>query len=628
MVTSDSILSTSEFETKGVLSRTLTTRDLLLGGLFAVIAILPYLDVVAAFRSDDVLLIAQGNENSPLGGLLRSMMRPFGDTRSIEFYRPFFTWNFCIESHCFGDRPGSYQLVNFCLQALCSFLAYLFSVRLLGRRAAIFATFLFVLSPWTANNMGWIAGRCTVVATIAMLGVGLLHDRARRLGMALSRAAFVLAFVGVFYRETAFLAPLFALALDVTAGRKLTSSLKPICLYTLPFLIYLVAKKLVLGTVLGGYTSLAVIRGAEGGLFSFSALDFGRAFVRLIGAAPEPFDSTFDNVSLVILALASLAFLFALAKNGWRQPVFWLLTIFALGHGLLLCMADAVVQVGTAQRWHSVVWALTALLGCGLAKMPRAWMSWGLVVIIATLQTHRLRLHLDDYDSSARLSRELAKSINDSVEKQVFIYNLKPYVGAAPFFEIGAGQFALPPFGSGQKSVYPIVLFNAYGADPRISQTPIAAQLLDRGELASVFWIDYESGQVFDFPPSKLRESLAALEEIPRLVMSEPKSEVVVAGSKNRLAFAAVGIERVEIHLVCPVVEIRLSRVRGTERFPQEAETFSEDLEEILSMASHMIRGSKSRAWLWVVAYAANDKERNPMAVSSFIEVELHQERR
>ncbi|MFT7617754.1 MAG: hypothetical protein ACI97A_001393 [Planctomycetota bacterium] len=602
-----------------------SSRDIVIGVLFAVIAILPFLDIKPAFRSDDVLLIAQGQENSILGGALRSFMRPFGDTRSIEFYRPLFSFNFCLEGHLFGNNPLYFQIVNLVLQGFSVFLAYLFALQLIGRRAALFATLIFALSPWSTNNVSWIAGRCTVVATIAMFAVALLHNRARLTGRSVSWAAFIVGALGVFYRETAFFAPVFAWAIDAAWRRRPT--FRSYAIYCLPFLAYLGAKVLVLGTLLGGYRTLTSVRGFDAGLFNFSVTDFGQSLGRLLLLAPEVVDGALGTVSYIVLGISVLAVGTLAWKMAWRRWVFWALLAFIAAHGFLLCMADSVIRVGTAQRWHTVMWAMSALLGLGLALVPRRILGIGLVLVLSATQVFQLRAYLEDYDRSADLSIALAKAVNESVEDQVFIYNLKPYVGAAPFFEIGAGQVTHPPFARGTKAVYPIVHFNAYGKDALLTQTPIAAHLLANGELASVLWIDYESVRVFDLPPDDSRVSLKAFKEIKQLELQEPTSTRITAGETPKLRFDVKGINRIEIHLVCPVVEIRFTRKRGMGSFEKDAGHFSEDLTEILEMASHMIRGSKSRAWLWVATYESRDELAEPKSVSSFIELELHTER-
>ena len=63
------------------------SRDKLWSLLLAVISVLPFYGAKPAFRSDDVLLIAQGYETSVLAAFFRAFLRPFGDTSAIEFYR-------------------------------------------------------------------------------------------------------------------------------------------------------------------------------------------------------------------------------------------------------------------------------------------------------------------------------------------------------------------------------------------------------------------------------------------------------------------------------------------------------------------------------------------------------------
>ncbi len=605
-------------------SRGLDPANVLIAIFLALVAVLPFWDVTPTFRSDDVLLIAQGHENSILGGALRSFMRPFGDTRSIEFYRPLFSFNFCVEGALFGDNPAPYQGVSLFLHGLSVILSYFFLKRLWGSKVAFVATLIFALSPWSANNVAWIAGRCTTVVTICMFAVGLLHDRGRRSGKQVSSLAFLCALFGVFYRETALFAPAFALTLDLGANRKL--SWAAYGFYSIPFAIYLGAKQLVVGTVLGGYSGLDAMRGEMGGLFQVSPAEVGVSLGRLLARAPDPVANAFDGLSFGFIAIVLVAALALLWSGRWRRWTTWLLLFFILTHGALLCMADSVVHPGTSQRWHTVVWAMAAFVGLGLCQVPKKPILWLCVLAISGMQTYRLRSHLSDYDVSAKLANVLRLSINASVEDEVFVYNLKPYYGGAPFFEIGAGQLALPPFGAGKKSVYPLAHFNAYGKDPRLTQTPIAAFAKEHGELASVLWIDYESGAVFDFPETDLKDSWGAFQEIPKLHLISPKVEKDVELS-SALEVNVEGINRIEIHLICPLAEMRFSRRRGEGGFVADEPIYREDLRDIYAMASHMIRGSKSRAWLWIAAYEDPIAVSEPKAVSVFIELELRADR-
>ena len=87
-------------------------------------------------------------------------------------------------------------------------------------------------------------------------------------------------------------------------------------------------------------------------------------------------------------------------------------------------------------------------------------------------------------------------------------------------------------------------------------------------------------------------------------------------------------MERLEIHLICPVAELRFSRVRGKGRFAEDATVYEENLGPMMTIAGHMIAGVNTPVWLWIAAYSTPAGVAEPLAVSSFLELESHTERR
>ncbi|MCA9319552.1 MAG: glycosyltransferase family 39 protein, partial [Planctomycetes bacterium] len=337
--------------------------------LFAILATTPFwFHHEAEYKSDDILLIARGVETGIWEGLWRNLSRPFCDTWTIEFYRPLFTWTFCLEGNLFGDRPWAYFWVNVVWQALTVGAGYLVLRRMIGARFAALSSLLFVVNPWVANNVNWLVGRCTVTATFFVFCCVLLYlrhvdrkgdRRLEGLFKQLPWAAFGLAFVGVFYRETALFAVVLIFLLDLGEGRRDWRAFRDWCFLTLPFLVYLGVKYLVLGTLIGGYARLAAMQGEppEGAQGLALLGQYGNALLDLFMPGDGALSGGFDDGLRRWVGFGFLAILIVMCANRrvWRRPMTWVLLAFIVLHISPLLVVDQDVHGGTAQRWYTVM---------------------------------------------------------------------------------------------------------------------------------------------------------------------------------------------------------------------------------------------------------------------------------
>ncbi|MCB9830936.1 MAG: hypothetical protein H6807_00570 [Planctomycetes bacterium] len=597
-------------------------RGLLLGLALAAVAVAVQADVDFVFRSDDLTLIVQGAETSALGCLLRSFMRPFADIGTVAFYRPLFSFDFGALGRLFGDDPRPHGLINLALQGLSVLLGHATLRRLgAGGFAALAGSLLFALQPWAVNNVAWLVGRSTTVATVTVLGVYLLDRRALDRDGRPSLAAAILLLGGMLYRETSAYALVLIPLSDLIEGRpswRRTFRLWPLLLAVL---LPLGLRLLVIGDLVGGYGALDRLRGVAERPEPFAAL--GPALVRLLGAAPGTAALPLDWRALLGASLAGLLALLALSRSGRRGWLARAILLFALLHALPLLAVDPEVQAGSSQRWHSVLWALCALVGLGVDRVDRR-VGLALLLVLAALFGWRLRDDLADYDDGARAMRSLRQAIERSAEPVILAHGLVPYVGCSPFLELGAGQLVQPPFGDGRQVLYPLMAVTAHGPDSRLMQTPLAARFLARGEAMSPIHLDLDALTVVDMPPAEIVAARRRFEERSRLVVNSP-----VEGDRHCLLDLDPGdAGRIEIHFMTPLAELWLIRRRGDPGFPQDAGHYREDLAALEEIGRHLDGAAHGRCYLWVTAHADRERLEEPIAVSEIIAIDLEDRRR
>ncbi|MFA5096694.1 MAG: hypothetical protein WC478_05080, partial [Candidatus Omnitrophota bacterium] len=130
-----------------------------------------------------------------------------GITAGSNFYRPLQTVSYIWDYHLWELEPFGYHLTNIILQALVSFLVFLFSrVILKDIKAAFAAALLFALHPVHTEAVAYISGRAEMLMAIFVLSSLLLFIRGNR---GLSLAAFIGALLS---KELAAVFPLVILA--------------------------------------------------------------------------------------------------------------------------------------------------------------------------------------------------------------------------------------------------------------------------------------------------------------------------------------------------------------------------------------------------------------------------------
>ena len=598
--------------------------------LFVVAGALPYvLFPDAEFKSDDFVLIARGVETDVLDGLWRNLTRPMADTWTQEFYRPLFTWHFCIDAHLFGADPVPYHRLNLVLQGLAVGLGFLLLDRVLGRRgAAVLASLLFCVNPWAANNVSWLVGRCTLVATLSTFGVALLYLRYVAKGRrGLPWAAFVAGLLGIFYRETALFGVFLVFLIDLKEGRRDGRAWRDWVFLTVPLVLYLVARHAVLGTLVGGYGRLLEeLYGVDAGIALGSrSLLWGAALLDLL-APGDGASLVFDQGALRIGAFVTLGALLLIGTTmrNLRSAAFWTFAAFTLAHGAALLLADPSVLGGNAQRWHTVMWALAGAFAAVAVGARWPGTATLLVVALGVLSGVRLVDNLVDNEGAAVYGREIRRAIREAPTDLVLVYNTKDYYGASAFHQIGLGQSTLPPFGDGRKAVYPISHDRRFGAD-ETEQTPLAFWLWHRKIPFTAIWCDRTARTAAVIPEPYFAAGWKEVSTKPRLEVLAPAALTHRDVRELRVLVDARGLDRVDLHLVTPLTESVWSRRRGREypnggfRVTPEGERFDETLRYPLEYATFLSGGALGRAWLWIAGYSGDEV----VGVSPFYELDV-----
>ncbi len=588
--------------------------------LLALLASLPFLaHWTPEFRCDDFILVAQGWRTGILDGFLHHMGTPFWDTRIIQFYRPLFTWHFCVDARLFGSDADPYYAVNLAVQSASAALGFLVFTKFLRTPFALAASLLFLANPWAANNVAWFAGRSTSVCTLLSLLTIWFYVREVRRGRE-TRAvayAFVPFTLAVFYRETGILALVFLALTDVFEGRRRLGDILRWSVFLVPVAAYLLAKRSILGVWIGGYAPFHELD-AQGATRDWSRI--GTAFSNLLvpGSGAEfGFDDSWPRIA----ALAAAGLLLAVGAAGLfrrRNPA-GLFFIFAGLYALPILLMDPVIHGSNGQRWHTVMWALAGGWAALAEHSLNRRLGFALVMALTVHSAWRLHENLRDYESASRLSVDLRNQIQAAPEGDVFVYNLRETLGAALFYPLAAGPTDLPPFGAGTHAVYPILFEQRFGPHP-LQQTPIAFWAHARGRRFTALWLDDRERRVRRMLGPQLELGARSLAAIPTRPLLSPGRD---QERETLLRVDATGMDRLVIHLLVPMRELAFSRrVTGRYRFGRfvdegDRRIYEEDLRAALEWARFMDGAANGRCFLWVVGYGPKNP-RQPLAVSDF----------
>lgn len=603
--------------------------------ILAILAAVPYLlHPEACFRADDFVVVADGHLLGLGDGLIRSFQEPFLDTRLSEFYRPLYRYAYVLLAHAFGGNALAYQLVNIAWHAFAVALVSIFLRRLAGADAALYGSLLFLATPWAVNNVHWQVGACTSVPTVTVVGTTLLYlryvDRNRN---GVPVGAITAVAVGVFFRETALLAPFLAFCIDLAEGRRDLRAFRDWVLMTLPVVAYVAARTAVLGATIGGYARFAAQVGeADGGRFvqpwwweavGDSTLDL---FVPGRGDVFQPF--FFDDLRIAQAVVLGLFFVLS-GVRFFGKKSFLVLAAFTFAHAAPLMMSVAGIHASNSQRWHTVLWSLYGAMAVALTTGNYPRLRALLLVGLVAMSVVRLETNLRHYDEATELTEVVLAELDRHENDRIFVYNLPEAYKAAPLLLPGMSHAVGPPFGRGQSDVYALNASQRYGSDPR-AMTPVAPVLHARGEDVAMIWVDLVTSppRAFKLPDAVLTGAAAAFAAMPRLEVLEPAGTRVGPTQSVRVRVRADGLERIDLRFVTSGGELIFRRHRDNNypdaRFEvtDEGDVFVEDVSYPLEGCWVGPSPANGRCWLWIVGYDRRDAV-DPVASSDIIEIEV-----
>ncbi|MEE9394310.1 MAG: hypothetical protein V3W41_17560 [Planctomycetota bacterium] len=596
-----------------------------------------------SFKSDDAWLIGQGYEKPLLQGFVDAFAKPFLDTVLVDFYRPLYSYLYLVEAKIFGAEAQGYYFANILWHFLAIALGFLVMRRVLPRSGAVLGSLWFGLSPWCVNNVAWLVGACTSLCTVFIFASVLAYfryqDSLRRRGDRGPESlktwpwwALVWATLGVFFRETALFVPALIAMFDIYERRWSPKTLANWLFLAMPFGIYLVCRQAVLGTLGGGYAKLVELWGptpkAPG--MTDQALEISKSALRLLIPGSGTFTEDWGVLRIAGLILVVAIVLFGLFGRRRTGGLCWLFGIFVVIHAAPLLYVDHVIQGGSSQRWHTVLWGIGA--GLAVCVYRSRWplpLGIALLMLIA-FNAHKTWTWLGNYEASAAMTEEIRAQIDAAPTELVFVYNIIPYDQQSPNFEAGLGQLAREPFSSARKRVYPLMYEQRYLEGDRQAQTPIAARLLAEGKPVTALWCDWEERRVDVIPEAFLNAALSNLAAMKRLDVSHPAQPGLVELQPEQdlsLELDTRGLARLDIHLITPVAEMLFSRFPQTQYanggFEDKGTRYRENLAPMLRAANFMAEQVDNRAWIWVVGYDRTDRSTGPIAVSDFIEFKI-----
>ncbi|MFP6654045.1 MAG: hypothetical protein VCB25_00355 [Myxococcota bacterium] len=432
--------------------------------------------------------------------------------------------------------------------------------------------------------------------------------------------------IAMFYRETALFMPVLCFLVDVTRRDISWRKLRDWCIISSPFILYMLAKYMAVGTFMGNYERITALNSERAKAMTSLRMagEIGRSVLEFLapgesGALPGV-QSPWDATRILQAALAGSLFLFALLGRAWRRSVFWVFLLFLVLHAAPLLAVDRDVHAGTAQRWYTVMWALAALLAVCARKGPVRHVGYIFILVLSVISYTRLDQNLEGYDRSAVISKEIRRQIAIAPESTVFVYNLKVYDEASAFYAVGLGQSQLPPFTEKGKQAYPILVHNLFMADNPLAQAPVALALAARGESIAALFVEWDGRRVIRVNPM---DYATLFDQIPRINVTMPAQIISRDVASMTIDLDATGLERIDIYLMTMVAQDKKVRTRNLAysrgKFHADGR-YTEDITPMLEYATLLSGPAKGRCFLWMAGYA-NTRDNAPARISEVFEI-------
>ncbi|MFQ5878343.1 MAG: tetratricopeptide repeat protein [Acidobacteriota bacterium] len=225
------------------------------------LAILTHLPATrCGFVFDDRAVIEANPLMRDLRDLPRLLASPYWNAPGLRggLYRPLTGASFAVDRALAGGlRPGWFHLVNVLLHGLAVLLVTRLALDLLpGRLGPLVTGALFAVHPLNVEAVAGVVGRAELLAACGVLGAVLCHRRALRAPgpgrRAWAAAAWGAALAGMCSKESAVVAPVLCLLVDLTSPVAGASAVRRRILYVghaTALLAYLSARYAVLGSL-------------------------------------------------------------------------------------------------------------------------------------------------------------------------------------------------------------------------------------------------------------------------------------------------------------------------------------------------------------------------------------------
>lgn len=573
-----------------------------------------------------MLLASTHSDGGFFESLWTHLTQAYYGTWVFDLYMPLFSWSVSREALIFGGNATPYFVENVLLFGGVCALAHLIYRQLLGPGAALVASLLLGLNPWTVNNVAWMVGRCSVVsAGIIFLGLLLHLRRIREEKHGLPVGIFVLTLIGVYYRQTTAFLPVFIFLIDICNRRWSGQDFKRWVFLSIPVFAYMASCQAVIGSWAPSYDIVQKLTGMTPlPVDEWQVLADLRVVVGNL-LFPGDMEGAVGWDGLRTCAAIGLSVALVLGAGGmWkRRQALLVMLAFALVYGLPIFNVDRVLHADSTQRWFAVIWAVSGLMA--LVFRGVRWPAIAFVALVAVVGSNAVRQCevLESYEEASIWTRRIQDAIAEAPHEKVFVYQLTDSLGAAPFFTVGLGQTQMPPLrkeGEG-RTVFPVFANMLFSEDPN-ALLPIGYVLRERGEPVTVLRLVHKDQKVVELDPFFSRVAKKHyFDDLDRLALQSPARSEMGELADLELRFDATGLVRVDIFLVSPLGAIHVVRVKGGdyERATwDENDLFTEDLSRLLEFASFLSGPAKGESFLFVAGHEIVDG-RAPRAISDII---------
>lgn len=324
------------------------------------------------FLSDDFSLIHAVRENGPLGVW----------TSGQQFWRPLISLSLFCDDQVWGLNATGYHLTNILAHVLNAVLVSCIALLLLRSwgiqspdKVAFLAGALFLALPSHAEAVTWVSGRTDVIAAcfaLASLAAYLIYKLYHK--RTALYAAFVLFAFGLASKESTVSLPLVMLACELCLLAKTPSGHRRELFIPFLFVIvlfgYLILRRIMLGTFIGGYGGNIVLSTLIKNFASFVAASY-------LPRLPSPI--YYATALMVILIVCIVQFV---KRKRMLVPFGWLLLLFVLSTLPALYTAMLVEGIHADGQNERFIY------------LPSAFSCIGLALLLYCLSNNARRLNI------------------------------------------------------------------------------------------------------------------------------------------------------------------------------------------------------------------------------------------